>query len=270
MALEFGNENKTPTTAQFSFRIAVIGGMAVLAFAVIFFRLWYLQVLSSDRYAAAAANNQIREIRVQAPRGEILDRDGRVLVGNRSALTLQVNISDLPGFRPERHRVLHRVSDITGIPYERMIKKIGVQRRLGIGAPVALLRDVPDDLVFYLRENADEFSGVSVDKVFVRRYPEGSMAAHAIGYVGEVSRDELGQPGFKGLSAGDIVGKAGLEAEYDQLMRGAPGVTRIQVDVRGRPIRSGAATGHGSNLPSNIESRLPMLDRKSTRLNSSH
>ena len=81
---------------QFHARVAVIGGLALVMFAVIFFRLWYLQVLSGDQYLAEAQGNRVREVTVQAPRGEIRDRDGKLLVGNRTALALQVRADELP------------------------------------------------------------------------------------------------------------------------------------------------------------------------------
>jgi penicillin-binding protein 2 len=84
------DDNRPPATSQFAFRVAVLGGIALVMFSIIFLRLWYLQVLSGDKYLAEAQNNQVREIRVQAPRGEILDRNGKVLVDNRTALALQV------------------------------------------------------------------------------------------------------------------------------------------------------------------------------------
>ena len=80
------SDNRPPITPQLAFRVAVIGGFALVMFAIIFFRLWYLQILSGDKYLADANNNRVREIKVEAPRGEILDRDGRVLVDNRVGL----------------------------------------------------------------------------------------------------------------------------------------------------------------------------------------
>ena len=83
-------------TSQFAVRVAVLSGIALVAFAVIFFRLWYLEVLSGEEYKAQAENNRIREITIQAPRGKILDRNGKILVANRTALSLQVRPDQLP------------------------------------------------------------------------------------------------------------------------------------------------------------------------------
>src|SRR3712207_4006303 len=86
------SDRRPALTPQLALRVAIIGGIALVAFAVIFFRLWYLQVLSGDKYLAEANNNRVREIKVQAPRGEIVDRDGRVLVDNRTGLAVKVKI----------------------------------------------------------------------------------------------------------------------------------------------------------------------------------
>ncbi|MGH2981922.1 MAG: penicillin-binding protein 2, partial [Solirubrobacterales bacterium] len=96
-------------SSGFALRVAILGGAALLMFAVIFFRLWYLQVLSGDKYLAEANNNRIREIRVTAPRGEILDRNGEVLVENRTSLALQLNPQKLPADMQERRAELARL-----------------------------------------------------------------------------------------------------------------------------------------------------------------
>ena len=90
--------------AQFALRVAILSGIALVVFSVIFFRLWYLQVLSGDRYLKEAQNNQVREIKVRAPRGEILDRSGHVLVDNRTALALQLDPTELPRSHRERRQ----------------------------------------------------------------------------------------------------------------------------------------------------------------------
>src|ERR671930_124950 len=91
-------------TPQLALRVAVLGGVALVLFAIVFFRLWYLQVLSGDRYLAEAKENRVREIKVEAPRGKIVDRNGTVLVDNRTALSVQVSPERLPKDPVERRR----------------------------------------------------------------------------------------------------------------------------------------------------------------------
>ncbi len=103
-AMYLDNERRPTLTPQLAVRVAIIGGIALVAFAVIFFRLWYLQVLSGDKYVAEAKSNQLREIKVQAPRGEIVDREGRVLVRNRVGLAVTITPDTLPEERARRAR----------------------------------------------------------------------------------------------------------------------------------------------------------------------
>src|SRR5919204_3975361 len=116
----FGDERRIgPKPGQLNLRVAVLGGLALVMFSIIFFRLWYLQVLSSARYVKEAENNQVRDITVQAPRGEILDRSGQVLVKNRTALSLQVRTIDLPTKPHKRRRELVRLGKLVGLPYSK-------------------------------------------------------------------------------------------------------------------------------------------------------
>ena len=91
-----GGDKRMVVTPQLALRVAILGGIALVLFAIIFFRLWYLQVLSGDTYLAEANDNRVREVKVEAPRGEIVDRNGTVLVDNRTALAVQVMPDQLP------------------------------------------------------------------------------------------------------------------------------------------------------------------------------
>ncbi len=229
------DDRRPQMNSGFALRVAVLGGLALALFAVIFFRLWYLQVLSGDQYLADANDNRTRELRVGPPRGEIVDRDGKVLVGNRTSLALQLDPGDLPADEKERRAELARLADLSGQTLDRVRKTMKDELTLDRNSPVTLKRDVPNELVYYLRENAAEFPGAEVAKVFVRRYPQGTLAAHLFGYTGEISEEELKQTRYRGLQAGDVIGKDGIEYEYDRYLRGRPGATRIQVDSLGRP-----------------------------------
>src|SRR5256714_4769414 len=102
-------------TSPLALRVSILTGLAVAIFSVIFLRLWYVQILSGDKYRTEANNNRIREIRVQAPRGDILDRNGKVLVANRTELAVEVTLDDLPPPGPDRSRELHQLSTVTGL-----------------------------------------------------------------------------------------------------------------------------------------------------------
>lgn len=228
-----------PQRSRLSLRVAVMGGIAVALFAVLFFRLWNLQVLSGDEYLAEAKNNRTREYKVIAPRGDILDRNGEVLVDNRTSLALQLNTQKLPADPVEERAELARLGELAHMTLRKVRRTIAESEETAAGAPVTLRKDVGYELIAYIEENQDEFPGVTVQRVFVRNYPDGSRAAHILGTVGEIEEDELKEPQYKGLEPGDEIGQAGAEYSYDKFLRGQPGLTRIQVNALGQPTPNG-------------------------------
>jgi penicillin-binding protein 2 len=242
---------------RLALRSAVLGGIAVALFAVLFFRLWDLQVLSGSQYLAEAKNNRTREYKVIAPRGDILDRDGNVLVDNRTSLALQLNTLKLPEDPAEQKAELTQLGKLAHMSLPKVRRTIEEQEEVAAGAPVTLRKDVGYDLVYYLEENQDDFPGVQVQRVFVRDYPDGSRAAHVVGSVGEIDEEELKQPEYKGLEPGDEVGKGGVEYTYDRFLRGEPGLTKIQVNALGQPTPGGQLVSEppapGDNLKLSID-----------------
>ncbi|MDX6634746.1 MAG: penicillin-binding protein 2 [Solirubrobacterales bacterium] len=228
-----------PQGSRLSLRVAVMGGIAVALFAVLFFRLWNLQVLSGDEYLAEAKNNRTREFKVIAPRGDILDRNGEVLVDNRTSLALQLNTQKLPEDPVEERAELARLGELAHLSLAKVRRAIKEGEEVAAGAPVTLRRDVGYELIAYIEENQREFPGVSVQRVFVRHYPRGTFAAHILGNVGEVSEEELKEPQYRNLEPGDEIGQAGAEDAYDEYLRGEPGRTRIQVNALGQPTPGG-------------------------------
>lgn len=228
-----------PQGSRLYLRVAVVGGVAAVLFAILFFRLWNLQIISGDEYLAEAKNNRTRELKVIAPRGDILDRDGNVLVDNRTSLALQLNTAKLPEDPAEERAELARLGELAHMSLRKVRRTIAESEEVAAGAPVTLRRDVGYDLIAYVEENQDEFPGVAVERVFVRHYPNGAMAAHVLGSVGEIEEEELKEARFKNLEPGDEIGQAGAEAAYDRYLRGDPGLTRIQVNALGEPTPGG-------------------------------
>jgi penicillin-binding protein 2 len=216
--------------------------LSLLSFAVfglflaLFGRLWYLQVLAGDRYGDLAEGNRIRQVVVDAPRGRILDRHGRLLVGNRAAWAVTVKL-DQAGTARQRDRVLDRLGGVLHLPRrtldERLRDYTGSPLR---GVPVA--QDVPATTIFYLAEHARDFPGVAPEVLALRDYPHGTLAAHLLGYVAEISEQELADRRFSGHHAGDLVGKAGVELTYDRFLRGTDGVEDLEVNAAGRVVRT--------------------------------
>lgn len=254
------DERGPAMTNRLALRVAVFGGFCLVLFGVLFFRLWTLQVVNGDEYLAEANNNRTREYRVAAPRGEILDRDGDVLVDNRTSLALQVNPRKLPAGETERRAELGQLGDLAGMGLRQVRRTMREALAEAPAAPVTLKNDIGRYLVYYLQENQDRFPGVEVRRVFVRDYPHETLAAHLFGYVGEVSEDQLKEDRYRGVQPADMVGQEGLEYQYDPVLRGRPGATVIQVDSMGRPTPGGqlkeVEPTPGQNLRLTIDSSL--------------
>jgi penicillin-binding protein 2 len=233
------SDQQPPRGSRLALRVAVCGGVAVALFGVLFFRLWNLQVLDGDEYLAEAKNNRTREFKQIAPRGDILDRDGEVLVDNRTSLALQLNPQKLSEDPAEERAELARLGELAHMTVRQVRRTIKESEEITAGAPVTLRRDVGFDLIAYIEENQEEFPGVTVQRVFVRNYPGGVRAAHVLGNVGEIEEAELKEPQYKGLEPGDQIGQAGVEYAYDEYLRGDPGLTRIQVNALGQPTPGG-------------------------------
>jgi len=217
-------------TPQIALRLGVLGAVVLFAFAVLFFRLWALQVLSGERYLAAAQNNQLRTIRIDAPRGPIYDYRGRTIVGNKIAMTVQVWPASLP--RQRRPRVFRRLSAVLDVPAPELQETFRDQQRADPLKPVTLAEDVPDDVVMYLAERRREFPGLEIVKTYLRDYPRGGLAPQLIGHVGAVTPEQVKSRRYR---YGDRVGQSGIEAAYDRYLRGRAGLASLRVDSVGRP-----------------------------------
>jgi penicillin-binding protein 2 len=222
-------------TPQLALRIGILGAVALAVFGVLFFRLWALQVLSGPQYLQAALDNQIRSVRIEAPRGQILDRKGRPLVTNVAGTAVQLYPADLPQTWAERLRELRRLSKVVHVPVVQLLRAIN-RRGSDPVTPVVVREEVKRTApIAYLLEHLDEFPGVRVVDTYLRDYPNGSVGAHVLGYVNEISPEQLKRLERKGYLAGDKIGEAGVEATYDPYLRGRAGRAELRVDSLGRP-----------------------------------
>lgn len=242
-----------PQGSRLSLRVAVLGGVAVALFGVLFFRLWNLQVLDGGKYLAEAKNNRTREFKVIAPRGDILDREGNIIVDNRTSLALQLNTSKLPEDQVEEREELERLGELAHMSLPKVRKAIKEGEEVAAGAPVTLRQDVGFYLIAYIEEHQREFPGVAVQRVFVRHYPDGTFAAHVVGSVGEINEEELEEPEYKGLEPGDEIGKGGVEYTYDKFLRGQPGLEKIQVNALGQPTPGGQLVSKSPTPGENVK-----------------
>ncbi len=215
--------------------------VVIAAFVALFSRLWFLQVLASDNFQLLAEKNRVRIVRSEPLRGRILDRTGKVvLVQNRQSLSVTIEQETID--KPRRlSMVLERLSELLDV------KKRDFQERLADITvspykPVVVANDVPKSAVTLIAQNSEDFPGVGIEERPVREYPQGSTAAHALGFVGEITADQLKQEPFKGArpryEPGDLVGRGGVELVHDQLLRGKPRVERFFVNSAGSVVCS--------------------------------
>jgi penicillin-binding protein 2 len=222
-------------TPQLALRVGMLGALALAVFAVLFLRLWALQVLAGDRYLHAAQENQLRTVRTEAPRGTILDRDSRVLVSNVPGTAVQIWMADLP--KEGRYAMFKRLSRILRVPLPRLTLALEDQKSDPL-TPITVKTAVHEDQVMTLLERQAEFPGVTIASTYLRDYEHRALAAHILGYVGEISPNELEQKQGRGDAryyGGDKIGKGGVEAAFDRYLRGKSGAAQIRVDSLGRP-----------------------------------
>ena len=222
-------------TPRLALRVGLLGVVAVAVFATLFLRLWSLQILNGAQLLRAAENNQRREVRLPAPRGAILDRNGLPLVTNVPGTIVQIDQSTLPQRKSVRLRELRRLARVL----EMSPSDIGWnlrRHRNDLLTPVTVKSDVSDLQAAYLAERADDFPGVDVETVPLRYYPHRELAAHVLGYTGEISQQQLDVLAKQGYRPGDTIGETGIEAQYDRYLRGTPGLAIKRVDSLGRPV----------------------------------
>lgn len=269
-------------SSRSSLRIAMIGVFMLALFAIVFFRLWYLQVLSGDEYLAEANQNRTRDIRVEAPRGQIFDRDGKLLVDNRSSWQVRIDQREwsfglteknqyLRFHDPKFEPVLAKLATALDRSQSELKEKMRDSLLQEPSANAVVAEDVSFEGVVNISENIENYPGVEVSQTFERGYPRGELAAHLFGYVRELSPEQIKSGDFEGAQQGDRVGQDGLEAEYDRYLRGRNGVQRLEVDVTSRSTRElpGRAPKAGESLRLTIDSGVQRTGEKAIARGSS-
>ncbi|HEX3455912.1 MAG TPA: penicillin-binding protein 2 [Gaiellaceae bacterium] len=212
----------TPKLAR---RVALLSALVVIGFAVLVMRLWALQVLSGSQYAARAQANQVRTVSVQAPRGTILDSTGHVLVANQPVTSVELSLSGLPRDYRARAREIRTLAQVTGVGIHHITKLLVGRRVAGdMLDPVVVRTQATGPMLTYLEERAADFPGLTLARNYIRRYPDGSVAAQLLGYDGQTTK-----------SAGQVIGLTGIEAAFNKFLGGVPGQARVRVDSLGRP-----------------------------------
>jgi penicillin-binding protein 2 len=223
----YGREEKVPLI-----RLAVAQYIILAIFLFLVFGLWRLQVLHTDYYTSMAEQNRVKEVPILAPRGKLLDREGRPIVDNYpsfSALLLrsQGKLSDTNldaiavGLHMDATDLKARVKRLSAMP--------GYQ-------PIFIKYDITPDELAFVESHRNEFPELDTITVHRRLYPKNGFMAHLIGYVGEVSEDMLNNPRFELYNSGDVVGQSGVEAEYNDMLMGKNGSRRVLVNSKGKEV----------------------------------
>jgi len=220
---------------SYPYRSVVLMGMISLLMLVgLGSRLVYLQLIEGDRNRQLADENRIRLIPKQPERGKILDRNGKILAGSR--LSHSVFLWPLARKQAEWSNVVQRLGQILNLPPDQ------IQRRLeqaGYHSPslIRIARGINPAQVTALAEYASELEGVQVDAEAVRYYPNGDLASHVLGYTGELSDKQYERRQSEGYRLGDVIGQMGIEAAFENLLRGEWGGQQVEVDGSGQVVR---------------------------------
>ncbi len=212
--------------------LVLLRSSVVLAFAALGVGFWLLQVVQHDKYHQLAENNHRRTIGLRAPRGNVFDRDGRVLVENRNSL----NISLVREQVDDLESTLALLSEVSGVPSAALWSVVERNRRDPAYQPILLIRDATIGQVSAVAAHALELPGLFVQELPARHYKTAEVAAHLFGYVGEVSQSQMATAEFEGVRSGTVVGKSGIESTYNQLLMGQDGARQVVVDAIGREI----------------------------------
>ena len=202
----------------------------VLVFAGILTAFWYFQVSQHERFLLRSENNYQRQLDLRAPRGVILDRDGRVLAENRDTS----NISLIRDQTEQLENSIATLSRVTGIDVQSVHDTLERHRNVSPSRPIAVVQNASISQIAAVAARRLELPGVVVEQTPSRYYPAAGLAAHSFGYVGEITEGQLEQEQFAGLRSGDIIGHAGLEHAYNHLLMGTDGQRSIVVDSLGR------------------------------------
>ena len=213
-------------------RIAILGGIAMGMLGLLLIRLWFLQVISGEQYALRADGNRLRTVITQPPRGNILTRDGVPLVNNTTGENLVARPRELLGER--RRQVLTRLAAKVGQPASVLIAKVAAGDDQPLQS-VVLARDINPVLYRYLAERRRDFPGISLQKTYLRFYPQGDLAAHILGSTGPITADTLKAYRHKKYAGDETVGIDGVEKQYEAVLKGAPGKSVVEVDASGEP-----------------------------------
>ncbi|HEY0841083.1 MAG TPA: penicillin-binding transpeptidase domain-containing protein, partial [Vulgatibacter sp.] len=219
---------------ELKIRIGWLGVAVALGVLVLAGRVWYLQIHKGEEYFARSSGNFVKELRIPADRGMIVDRKGRIVVDNRPSYDVYLT----PAFCPDCEDVIGRLAGQLGLEPEDLQRAVGAYenaRGLERFRPVLVQQDLSRDDLDVLEANRELLPGVDVLAAPHRNYRMGTIAAHLLGYLGEIGPDELEKNAGK-YRSGDYLGKRGVERRFETWLRGTDGMERVVADAKGRKL----------------------------------
>lgn len=231
-------------------RLSLIAVVAVSVMATLVIRLWYLQVMASPSFELAASGNRLRTLHVEAPRGRILDASGRVLVDRRESLVVTVDRAAARALATDRLDAVFAelAAELTRAGFKTRVVDLRARMadaRYSDLEPVPVAEDIDAQLWTVLAER--DLPAIEVERRWVRHYPHGPVAAHVVGYVGTANQEELDRAAEadKPYQPGDEIGKAGVEAGMEAVLRGTPEVRQVEVNAAGDVVGTVAVLQEG-------------------------
>ena len=229
MANWIGSDQKLPQG-----RLILVSYVVVLEMILLLIGFWKLQIVQSGHFADLAEKNRIRSIPIIAPRGKILDRYGRVIVDNYPSFSILL-LRDDPA---QIQKDLAQITNGLGITSGDLKQQLLEARDEPKFQPIIVKPEASDADLAFVESHRSDLPELELMMVQRRKYPPNDFLAHVIGYVGEVSPEQLEQAGGERYKPGDIVGKAGLEREYNDTLTGTDGMRRVIVNSVGKPVRT--------------------------------
>ena len=213
-------------------RVKIFKAAVLFVFFLIAAGLFYIQILNGGFYRALSENNRIRVLPLEAPRGNIYDRKGRIVVGNRLSFDVRAIFCEIK----DKKYTARVVSDITGIEEEILLRRIETASGMPF-TPVKIAEDIKKAKAIQIEEACRDLPGIVVTTRPLRNYIYGGVLSHVTGYLGKIGEDALRKYKTYGYHIRDLVGKDGLERMFNDYLRGVDGGLQVEVDSRGRQVR---------------------------------
>jgi len=224
--------NQSENLRRIQRRLIVLRLSVVVVLAILLIRVWYIQIVKGEEYAVLSEQNRVRMVYLKPPRGLIYDRHHNLLANNIPSFNLYVVLSDVD----DRQRLREDLSELIGVSVDDV--RVAMEKHHTPRLPLKLKEGLTLKEAAAIESSLAQLPGVVIQAETERSYPQGTVAAHIIGYVGEVSAKGLKEEQFQNLVPGSAVGKYGVELEYDRIVRGRVGQKTIEVDARGHEQRA--------------------------------